>query len=231
MYNQTIEILNKVKSGELSVEEGARRLQSFEASETNSANAEILGQPVIGQPGEENPADLPLGAETPWDAKPSWDAVAPRDAEPSQEEEFQPDLGWWKKAWLIPFWVGTGILVLGALLMGWAFSSQHFFWFYCSWMPMLFGLGVLFLSWWSQQARWVHVRVKDANGSRVAISLPLPLGLAGWALRVFGRYIPNLEKKVLDELPDILTALDKEKGPTMVEVNEKDGSRVRVYIL
>ncbi len=157
-------------------------------------------------------------------------ARAPQVATP-EEEDFQPDLGWWRKGWLIPFWAGTGILVLGAILMGWAYSSRHFFWFYCSWLPMLLGLFVLILGWWSQQARWVHVRVNDADGSRVAISLPVPLRLTGWGLRVFGRYIPNMEEKLLEEMPAIFNALAKEKGPMTVEVDEKDGSRVRVYIL
>ena len=116
-----------------------------------------------------------------------WTALRPR------LKEALPDLGWWKKGWLIPFWIGTGILVFGALQMGWAYSSKNFFWFNCAWLPMAFGLLVLFLSWWSQQARWVHVRVQDADGSRVSISLPLPLGLAGWGLRTFGRFIPNMK--------------------------------------
>jgi len=132
---------------------------------------------------------------------------------------------------LIPFRAGTGILVLGALQMGWAYSSQKFFWFYCAWLPMLGGLLILLLSWWSQQARWVHVRVQDADGSRVSVSLPLPLGLAGWFFRVFGKFIPNIEKKILDDLPGILEALASEKGPATVEVNDEDGSRVRVYIV
>jgi hypothetical protein len=90
---------------------------------------------------------------------------------------------------------------------------------------------ILVFGGWSQHARWVHIRVKDADGGNVNISLPLPLGLAGWGLRLFGRFIPNLDPKILAELPDLLASLAKEKGPTTVEVNEKDGSRVRVYIL
>ncbi len=219
MNPEVLSILNQVRSGELSVEVGAIQLQELEmrASILPSANMDTPDQQSMSASG----------------GQPS--ASAAEVSSPPVEEDFSQnlgaDLGWWKKAWLIPFWAGTGILVLGAILLGWAYSSRHFFWFYCSWLPMLLGLLVLFLGWWSQNARWVHVRVNDANGSRVAISMPLPLRLTGWALRVFGRFIPNMEERVLESMPDLFHALAKEKSPMTVEVDEKDGSRVRVYIL
>ncbi len=212
MHAEIIEILKKVGSGELSVAEAAQRMQELEDNAPSAAGeaAAVPEQPAA----RSGPQDIAQpGVETP------------------PQEDIAPDLGWWKKFWLIPFWIGTGILVLSALLLGWAYSSQNFFWFYCAWLPMLFGFLVLFLSWWSQQARWVHVRVQDADGTRVAVSLPIPLRLAGWGLRVFGRFIPNMEQRVLTELPEIIDALAKEKGSTTVEVDDKDGSRVRVYIV
>ncbi len=219
MNPDVVAILNQVKSGELSVEVGAIQLQELElrASLVPAANGATPDQQSQSASGDQPPAS------------------AAQVSSPPVEEDFSSDLGsdlgWWKKAWLIPFWAGTGILVLGAIMMGWAYSSQHFFWFYCSWLPMLLGLLVLFLGWWSQNARWVHIRVNDASGSRVAISMPLPLSLTGWALRVFGHYIPHMEERVLENMPDLFHALEKEKSPMTVEVDEKDGSRVRVYIL
>ncbi len=215
MNPEVLAILNQVKSGELSVESGTIQLQELElrASIMAAANGETPDQQFQSASGGQTPASTA------------------QVSSPPLEEDFTPDLGWWKKAWLIPFLAGTGILVLGAILMGWAYSGQHFFWFYCSWLPILLGVLVLFLGWWSQHARWVHIRVNDADGSRVAISMPLPLGLAGWALRVFGRYIPHMEERVLENMPDLFHALAKEKSPMTVEVDDKDGSRVRVYIL
>jgi hypothetical protein len=146
-------------------------------------------------------------------------------------EEFQPDLGWWKNGWLIPFWAGTSIFVFGAMWMGWVYSGSQSLWFACSWMLMLFGMLVLFLGWWSRQARWVHVRVQEPSGSRVAISLPLPLRLSAWILRVLVPRLPQLRKKNFEQLPGLIDAMADVDGPVSVEVDETDGQKVRIYIL
>lgn len=161
--------------------------------------------------------------------------AAPDILEPAQPvEETEPDLGWWKNAWMVPFWVGTGIFILGAAIMAWSYSASSAspnFWFYCSWVPMLLGLLVLFLGWWSRQARWVHVRVKDADGSKVNISIPLPLRLAGWFLRVFGPLIPAVKEQKLDFLPEIFDAVSQTRDPIWVDVDDEDGDQVKVYIV
>jgi hypothetical protein len=216
MNPEAIDILNMVKSGELSAEEGAARLQALE---TRAGDQNTLASDVASNV-KEVVADQPGGQLS-----------TVEQIQKPPEEELLPDFGWWKKGWLLPFWAGTAILTLSALWMGSAFTSRNFFWFYCSWLPMAFGVLVLFLSWWSQQARWVHVRVKDADGTRVAISLPLPLDLVGRLLHLFGRFIPNMDQQVLENLPEILAAMAKDKGQTSVEVDEKDGTRVRVYIV
>jgi len=202
MDPEVVDILNKVKSGELSAEEGAQRLQSLEF---------LAGIP----------ADSEFNAEM---------LASPQPVMPPHEEPL-PDLGWWKNIWMVPFGIGTVVIVLSAIWMGSAYTNQSFFWFYCSWLPMLLGVLVLLLGWWGQQARWVHVRIKDADGTRVAISLPIPLRLAGWLLHTFGRFIPNMDPRALENLPAIFAALAREKGPTSVEVDEKDGTCVRVYII
>jgi hypothetical protein len=195
MQNSTwLEILNKVKTGELSIEEAAQRLEDMEA-----------------------------GVE-----EPVYSGEALRS---SEAEVFQPDLGWWKNAWQIPLWVGIAIFVLSAFFMAWAFQTESLFWFYCSWLPLLLGLFVLFIGVWSQQARWAHVRVQEKDGTRVSISLPLPVRLASWFLRVFGPRISGLREKHLEELPAVLDALSSSDDPISVEVDDEDGDRVRVYIL
>lgn len=208
MNPEWLDVLKKVQSGELSVDEAANRLSMMDEPQAEQAAP---------------PSLTPLPAP-----EPQWGTVPP------VVEETEPDLGWWKNAWMVPFWVGTGIFILGAAIMAWAYSASPAnpnFWFFCSWVPMLLGLLVLFLGWWSRQARWVHVRVQDADGSKVNISMPLPLRLAGWFLRVFGPMIPAVKEQKLDFLPEIFDAVSQTRDPIWVDVDDEDGDRVKVYIV
>lgn len=148
----------------------------------------------------------------------------------SQADVPLQDLGWWKNAWLIPIWVGTMILVLSAWLLSWGYANERFFWFYCSWLPLLLGMAVLLLGVWSRQARWLHVRINEKGSPRVAISLPIPTRFAGWLLRILRPVIPPLQDAKLDNVPELLSALGDLRDPIEIEVDEKGGDRVRVYI-
>ncbi len=210
MREDWLDILRRVKAGELSVEAASRYLEDLD-----------LRNQQVGEP-----AELPERSSAFVEGTTDGETWQPAPI----VEDIQPELGWWKEAWLIPFGVGTGILVLSAILMRWAYSSNHFFWFYCSWLPLLLGLLALFLGWWSRQARWLHVRVQDAGGRRVSISMPLPLRFAGWALRTFGHFIPQMQDVDLTDMPVIFSSLEEAEGPMTVEVDD-GGDRVRVYIL
>lgn len=208
MNSSWIDILNLVKNHEISVEEGANRLADLENGQEPGAKeppAESVAQPV------EEP-------------------VATIEEMPSSDKAALPDLGWWGRAWMFPFWIGMGIFILGAVMMAWASAGRHFFWFYCAWLPLVFGMLAFLLGWWSQRARWLHVRVQDKNGSHVAISFPLPLRLAAWVLRIFGPLIPKLKELHLTDLPLILDSLCDVEGPLTVEVDDHE-EHVRVYII
>lgn len=170
----------------------------------------------LGEPTRANPeAGIPAG-ESPDSKQPAADTIT--------------GLGWWQNAWLIPVWVGIAIIVFSALLINWGYTNQRFFWFYCSWLPLALGILVLILGVWSQQARWVHLRILDADGPKISFSLPLPIRLASWVLRIFGSRIPGLKDKHLDQLPEILDAIGDSRDPISVEVDDGD-DHVRVYIL
>lgn len=173
---------------------------------------------------EEQPRPAPA-SETPA-------APPPEVEEASPEPEPDPNLDYWKRWWMVPLWVGLSIFVLAAGLMAWAHLNERGFWFVCSFFPLSAGLLVMLLAWWSQTARWVHVRIREKGGKRIAISLPVPIGLGKWFFQVFGRMIPGLREqdKVLDTLPDLLDELGKNKEPLSVEVNDND-AEVQVYII
>lgn len=141
----------------------------------------------------------------------------------------------WKRWWMIPLWVGVGIIVVSSLLMAWAYQAGGFsFWFACAWLPFLLGLGSVMLAWSSRTARWLHLRVQQQPGEwprTIAFSFPLPLRLAAWFLRVFGRFIPQLKDTGIDELILALGSATGPASPLLVDVDEgENGERVQIYI-
>jgi hypothetical protein len=218
MNSGWLDILNKVKTGELSVDQAAVQMEALDNAQAPAAvQMESLDN---GQAPAVLPAATPAGS-------------APQGAALQAEEDFQPEIGWWRHAWLVPLWIGILILVPSALLLNWSISNERFFWFYCSWLPLLLGLLVLVVGAWSRQARWAHVRVQPADGPHISISVPLPLQLAGWFMRIFGSQIKGLSKAKMSgaDVAHIIEALKECKEPISVEVDEKDGDRVRVYVM
>ncbi len=151
-------------------------------------------------------------------------------------EEFERAIRYWKQWWMIPLWIAVGLAIAGAFLIYRTLVSGGLgFWFFCAWIPFLLGVGGIALAWYSQSARWVHVRVTQAAGSwplrKIAVSLPLPLGLAGWFFRSFGPWIPSVRDLHLEDWFQVLEQSVNHDQPLYVEVNEKEnGERVEVYI-
>ncbi len=158
---------------------------------------------------------------------------APARPKPAPDMPFQG----WKRWWLWPFGVGLLIAGFSSALMVWAYRAADFRiggWFILWTLPFLFGLFVMIVSFLSRKARWLHLRVNTGDEAwprRIAISFPLPIGLAALFLRLFGGFIPPLRRTKVDE---VILALDESAtidSPLYVEVNEGDGSeKVQVYI-
>jgi len=140
-----------------------------------------------------------------------------------------------KKFWMIPFWIGVGVTFLGGLSMFYAIKASGFgFWFYCAWLPFLFGVGITALSASSRTARWMVICVERKGGERqhkFFFGLPLPLNLAAWVLRNFGQKIPNLEKTHVDEILQAIEKTITSKSSLIINVeNDDNGEHVQVYV-
>jgi hypothetical protein len=158
-------------------------------------------------------------------------------AEAPRAEQAPPDPGLerWRRWWVIPAYVGLGIVTVGALLMYWAYSASGIgFWLACAALPFAFGVLLVALAAGSRSARWVHVRVQNNTGSRphkIAVSLPLPIRFTAWVLRVFGRFLPALKDRGVDELIMALGDSTSPTSPLYIDVHETDGGEhVQVYI-
>ncbi|MBU0702852.1 MAG: hypothetical protein KKC18_03215 [Chloroflexi bacterium] len=179
-----MQILEMIEAGEISVEEGARRLE---------AATEPAASPVT-------PAFAPRPAVVRW-------------------------------LWQAAFWIGVALMAWG----GWLLASSRagevttgrLIW---AWLLLSLGVIGVILGWWLQRARWLYVRVRQADGPNITIALPLPLGLVAWGLRIARPFVPQLKGAGVDEL---LLAMEKELRdgrPFVVEVDdEDDGEQVQVY--
>jgi hypothetical protein len=138
-----------------------------------------------------------------------------------------------KRWWVLPFGIGLLITTLGAIWMYTAYGASGFGWgFWLAWFPFLLGIFVVAVSFQTSSSLWLHVRVKQKPGEspgRIAISLPLPIGLTRWVLKHFGRRIPGLKDQPLESYSEILENLSPEE-PFYVHVNEGDGEEVEVFI-
>ena len=86
------------------------------------------------------------------------------------------------------------------------------------------------LSFWSQFAYWLHLRVREKDGTRIAISLPLPIVIIQLVLRFAGRFVGDHQAANLSTASELLTALGEQDEPLYIAVDDDDGDQVQIYI-
>ncbi len=245
-----MKILEMIENGSISAKEGLRLIEALngageEGTLPDSSAGDVQVAPIETTGGEESTQAHdqvpPIGAEAT-----STDQAQDSDAEtstgPSEEKTAKTrtaplpeDVEKWKRWWMVPMWVGVGVLVLAAVWMYAAYANSGIgFWFVCAWFPFLFGVGLVALSYGSRRSRWLHLRVDQKPGERpqhIAISMPLPIGLASWFMRSFGHMIPDLRDKHIDEMLQAVSDNTNAENPLYVEVDEgENGEKVKVYI-
>jgi len=206
-----LEVLRKIESGELNLDEGSRLLNELDNNlmpdtavyanrESDTPSVEVINSFPNGR-GADGKVDVP------------------------------PDFKGYK-AWS---WVFFSLSVLLTGISAWwmvsAWQNKPFgagFWF--SWIPFILGIIGMATSF---NTRWLHVRVtekKDGAFKNIRISLPLPLGLASWILRAVPGWLPQevQDKHVGETLFEINRSITRDQ-PFYVEVDEED-QHVEIYI-
>jgi hypothetical protein len=148
--------------------------------------------------------------------------------------QFESEIGKWRRWWWIPLTVGIVVTVVSGLLMFFVYRSGGFgFWFACLWFPLLFGVLVISLAAASRTARWLHVRVQQAPGERpqtIKISLPIPVRLTAWVLRIIKPWVSGLDKAGVEDAVLALQKISPDE-PFYVKVDEDEsGEKVEVFI-
>lgn len=157
-----------------------------------------------------------------------------------------PDLSRFRRLSYIPF--GVSLLLL--LLIGWgtfALSRRVDGRVTAGVVIMLILLVLMLLAtlltFAMTQVPWLHVRVQSRAGGasegkpfrrKFAISLPVPLTLAQWGLRIAGRYVDEDQASQLQGAAALVKSVKHDLGkpetdPIVVDVDDED-ERVQIYI-
>ena len=206
-------IMDMVQQGQITAEEGLRLINAMgsqkEPHEVKESDSIVTVEPVEGNDNESEPY------------------------QPSISPEEKHRLNQLKRWWILPFGVGLLITILGAVWMFNGYTNNGFGWgFWLAWFPFLLGVFILSVSFQTSRSVWLHVRIKQKPGEtpqRIAISLPMPIGLIRWFLRNFGHRISGLEDQPVSQYADILENLSVEE-PFYVHVDDEDGEEVEVFI-
>ena len=246
--SERLRILEMIENGEITPEEGARMLQeaSVETAdkEKPTSDMEILEKIERGELTPEEGAQMLKGESASIaavsEAEKDIEIISPPPGSRDLPPDFSEDIKKWSRWWLIPAWIGITLILLGAWWMYSTLQSAGInFWFFCAWLPLLLGIILAALTWPGVNRTWLHVRVKEGRSdkkSNIAISMPVPLGLASWGFRNFKHYIPSdvrdkLDETAIDEVLEALGSSAKRGAPLYVQVDDEDGGeKVEVYI-
>jgi len=213
LSERRLDILRKIESGELSAESGLGMISQLEGASQQAKDGPAGRKPGAGLGAEDAPTERAAGVE----------ADAPRD---------MPDFRHWK-VWT---WIGFGLFTLltavSAFWMVQGWRAHPFGWgFWLSWIPFLIGIaGMMIMA----NSRWVHVRVLHTRGGRrerVAVSVPFLPGLVSWVFRTFPQWTPERAGRVdISEILDEMSRGISKDQPIYIQVDEKDGGQVEIYI-
>jgi hypothetical protein len=217
------EILRKVETGELTIEEGSRLLAALESGNDIYESVEAL--PPIDSTPPAAPSNASQ-AEIPY----STPEVVPGDMDEDAERRMKR----WQRWWILLFGVGVFITILGAYWMFQGYTATGLGWrFWLSWFPFGFGLLLMVVSWYSQTLPWVHIRVREGkhNRTNISLSVPIPIGLASWGLRRYRSFAPEQYEKVhLDEVMTVMNETLTQDAPMHIVVDDEDGGHVEIFI-
>ncbi len=205
----------------MSSEERKRILEMVESGKISADQALTLIKAIEADVGSESQGE---GFETETGPGPARSVFPDLDKTASQARRLSQ----------IPLLAGIVLVVISAWGMYAVMQNAGYnFWFYCLGLWLLLGVAATTLGAWSRSARWLFVRVQNTRDEwprNILLGFPLPIGLAGWFLRIFGKYIDGLERTSVDEVVQAISLTRNIKEPLIVNVDEGDGERVQVYI-
>lgn len=218
---QRSDVLEMIDRGELTAAEGLRILEAMqrEASLPNPDAAQA-SQPRIDPVAADAAPSVPSAA----------DVLPPPAPAPEMPRSF-------RYAWVALTAAGAALaLLFSAVFIGlWATGWFGAFLSVLCLSPLtLLGVVIAAIGLLSARAPWAHVRIETGEERwprRINLSVPLPLRPVGWLIRAFGRFIPALQRTVVDDVLSALSQADFKREPIIVDVHEgENGERVQIVV-
>ena len=156
-----------------------------------------------------------------------------RESEPAHSDpEFDRKLNRLRMLWVVPLWVGVIVTITAAYWMYAALQSQGFgFWFYFAWLPFVIGVALTALAFSSRSSRWIYINVKQKPGeSPQRIVVAFPLSVVSGIMNFVKFSVPDQQAGAFGEVMNALFKSTHSSEPLMVDVQEKDGEHVQIYI-
>lgn len=195
---ERLEVLTLIESGEISVAEGVRRLERLTTG----------------------------GEEDGWEVE---DEVAQQTARTSADRRSwsgRPELV--SVVWKVVFGGGIAVLALGGWLLAGVYAREGPQGMVWGWLAFSLGLAGMALGWWLRSCRWFYLRVRERDGTRFTLALPLPLELGLWIVRLAKPFVGQLREMEADEL---IVALRDElrRGQACVVSVDDEGDKVEMF--
>ena len=208
--DERLEILEMIRQGKIKPEEGLKLIEALSESWEAEDQEYLRAKEEMLYPPPEADSD-----------------------DPAPEITFE-EMDQWRRWWVIPFWIGVGITVLGGALMYWGWSAHGIGpGFVLAWIPFLIGLAIMALGWNSRTGPWIHIRIQQKPGEspqKISLSFPLPVRFFAWSIKTFSRWVPDMPEGV----EGVLLALgDYSPGDSPLSINvddQEDGEKVNIYI-
>jgi hypothetical protein len=152
-----------------------------------------------------------------------------------EEGKITPNYSRFRRFWRIPFIIAAGSLLLSGLGLAFMYQADErvaALGFLCIWSIFVLAFVATILILLARRAPWLHVRVQERDGQRIAISLPLPLQIAHWVLGVARYFVPKEQAMHLETAAAFVSAMQEnpDQEPIIIDVDDDDGDKVEIYI-
>jgi hypothetical protein len=137
--------------------------------------------------------------------------------------------------WQIPFYIALSLTVLlsAGLYMYGSSGGESWLAYFCFGNMLLFSIIAALLALATRFSLWLHLRVEETDGTKVAISLPLFMPLITFGLSIARGRVNEETSRNIETAEAVIRAFSESGNraePLMLHVDDDDGDKVQIYI-